>query len=123
MLALVVCALVVALAYPTRQYIAQQSKIAEQREQAEQAGKRVEQLREEKARWQDPEHVRAEAREHLHFVLPGETGYTIVDPDSGMDVQRSSSRTGAGRPWHENLWDGIDAADRADARGATPAPR
>jgi cell division protein FtsB len=115
-LALVLCALVVALAYPTRQYIAQRSDIAEQREQAEQARKRVEELREEKARWQDPNHVKAEARERLHFVMPGETGYKIVAPEAGLDVQRSSARAGADRPWYGNLWAGVDAADTGRRR-------
>src|SRR5882757_2796043 len=57
LLALVLCALVVALAYPTRESIAQRGEIADQRRAAEAAKKQVEQLREEKARWQDPEYV------------------------------------------------------------------
>ena len=91
-------ALVVALAYPTRQYIAQRSRIAEQRAQEEQARKRVQQLRELKARWQDPAYVRARAREHLHYVMPGETGYTMVGPDADAVVWPSVERPGVGRP-------------------------
>uniref|UniRef100_UPI0008499431 FtsB family cell division protein n=1 Tax=Actinacidiphila rubida TaxID=310780 RepID=UPI0008499431 len=78
LLALVLCSLVVALAYPMRQYVAQRSDIADQRRQAREAEKKVEQLRQEKARWQDPDYVRAQAREHLHYVMPGETGYQVA---------------------------------------------
>jgi cell division protein FtsB len=120
LLALVLCALVVALAYPTRQYIAQRSDIADQRRQAEQAERKVEQLREEKARWQDPDYVKAQARAHLHFVLPGETGYSVAgsaasgDPDPAAE-RRATSEAAAHRPWYDNLWDGVDQADTAAA--------
>ncbi|MFD3455324.1 septum formation initiator family protein [Streptomyces sp. NPDC058691] len=120
LLALVVCALVVALAYPTRQYVAQRSQIADQRKQAEQARKRVEELREEKARWQDPEYVKAQARARLHYVLPGETAYTVVKPagapaggDDAAGPRRGESDNAARRPWYANLWDGVDHADAA----------
>ncbi|MFF0437173.1 septum formation initiator family protein [Streptomyces sp. NPDC004327] len=109
-LALVVCSLVVALAYPMRQYVSQQGEIADQERKAADAAKRVEELRDEKARLQDPAYVRRLAREHLHYVLPGETGFTVNDPDA-----RTRPRTdqgGTDRPWYDNLWDGVDSADR-----------
>ncbi len=111
-LALTVCALVVALAYPTRQYIAQRSQIADQRKQAQQALRRVEQLREQRARWADPDYVRAQAREQLHYVLPGETGYTMPGrPAAAGSGGGSSSSAAARRPWYDNLWDGVNSAD------------
>ncbi|MFW6695524.1 FtsB family cell division protein [Streptomyces sp. MAR4 CNX-425] len=108
-LALVVCSLVVALAYPLRQYIAQRAEVAELEREKAQAEKRVEELRDEKARWRDPEYVRRQAREHLHYVLPGETGYLMRD---GSGSARSGEAgSAADRPWYDNLWDGLDAAD------------
>jgi cell division protein FtsB len=82
-LALVVCSLVVALAYPTRQWISQRSEIADQQRQVERARKAVKTLRDERARWQDPAYVERQAREHLHYVRPGETGYTVVGRTAG----------------------------------------
>ncbi|MEE1755921.1 FtsB family cell division protein [Streptomyces sp. SP18CS02] len=108
-LALVVCSLVVALAYPMRQYVSQQSEIAEQQRMAAEARERVEQLRDEKARLQDDAYIRRLAREHLHYVLPGETGYTVIDPAAGR--QRRTDQGAADRPWYSNLWDGVDSAD------------
>ena len=116
-LALVLFTLVVALAYPTRQYLEQRAAIAEQRRAAEEARKRVKELREEKARWQDPDYVRAEARRRLHFVMPGEVGYVLLDPDTAVDVRRSSAPTDTGGSADHSLWDlwagsGTDTADR-----------
>ncbi|MFJ7946688.1 septum formation initiator family protein [Streptomyces sp. NPDC096354] len=109
-LALVVCSLVVALAYPMRQYVSQRDEIADQERLAQEAEARTEELRDEKARLQDDAYIRRLAREHLHYVLPGETGYTVVDPDAAEERSGGSGETD--RPWHSNLWDGVDSADR-----------
>ncbi|MFE6223357.1 MULTISPECIES: septum formation initiator family protein [unclassified Streptomyces] len=109
-LALVVCSLVVALAYPIRSYVSQQGEIADQERKAAEAARRVEELRDEKARLQDPAYVRRLAREHLHYVLPGETGFTVNDPGAA-DRPRADQGT-SDRPWYDNLWDGVDNADR-----------
>ncbi|WP_037910393.1 FtsB family cell division protein [Actinacidiphila yeochonensis] len=118
LLALVLCSLVVVLAYPTRQYIAQRSAIADQRRQAEQAEQRVKQLREEKARWQDPAYVEAQARTYLHYVRPGETGFTLVGTAASGSLDPAAEngaadKAAANRPWYANLWDGVDHADTA----------
>ncbi|MEU6984796.1 septum formation initiator family protein [Streptomyces sp. NPDC046324] len=110
-LALVVCSLVVALAYPMRQYVSQRGEIAEQERQAADAAARVEELRDEKARLQDPAYVRRLAREHLHYVMPGETGFTLNDPEA--ERARRTEQGAAEHPWYSDLWDGVD---RADAR-------
>ncbi len=111
-LALTVCALVVALAYPTRQYIAQRSQIAGQRKQAQQARRQVEQLREQRARWADPSYVRARARQELHYVLPGETAYVMPGGSSADgSADGSGSSRAADRPWYDNLWDGVNSSD------------
>ncbi|MFD7320841.1 septum formation initiator family protein [Streptomyces sp. NPDC059875] len=108
-LALVVCSLVVALAYPMRQYVSQRGEIAEQERQAAEAAARVEELRDEKARLQDPAYVRRLAREHLHYVQPGETAFTVNDPEA--ERARREEQGAAERPWYSNLWDGVDHAD------------
>ncbi|MEU9358103.1 septum formation initiator family protein [Streptomyces sp. NPDC051840] len=109
-LALIVCSLVVALAYPMRQYISQRDQIAEQERLSQEARQRTEELRDEKARLKDDAYIRRLARQHLHYVLPGETGYTVVDPDAAEERRGDPGATG--RPWHSNLWDGVDSADR-----------
>ncbi|AIR98805.1 FtsB family cell division protein [Streptomyces glaucescens] len=113
LLALVLCSLVVALAYPIRQYVAQRAEIADLREEQRQARERVEQLRDAKARWQDDAYAEQQIRKRLHYVMPGETGYVVIDPDA---AERSRTDTeGADRPWYSNVWDGVDKADASDS--------
>ncbi|MFF8846635.1 septum formation initiator family protein [Streptomyces sp. NPDC015127] len=109
-LALVVCSLVVALAYPMRQYVSQRAEIAEQERRMAEAREQVEELRDEKARLQDDMYIRRLAREHLHYVLPGETGYTVIDPETAEE--RREDEGAADRPWYSNVWNGVDNADR-----------
>lgn len=111
-LVLVVCSLIVALAYPMRQYVSQRGEIAEQQRLAREARQRVEELRDERARLQDDAYVQRLAREHLHYVMPGETGYVMSDPRAAEE--RRSDQGAADRPWYSNLLDGVDSADRAD---------
>ncbi|MFD4659935.1 septum formation initiator family protein [Kitasatospora sp. NPDC058444] len=94
-LVLVLCSLVAILAYPTRQFISQRAEISAQRAKADHARQQVEQLRREKARWQDPEYVKAQARARLHYAVPGETPYIAVDPAGQASAQPSSSAAGA----------------------------
>jgi cell division protein FtsB len=112
LLALVVCSLVVALAYPMRQYVAQRAEIADMERQRRQAQERVEQLRDLKARWQDDAYAEQRIRERLHHVMPGETGYVVIDPDAAK--QSRTDLGAADRPWYSNVWDGVDKADASD---------
>lgn len=111
-LVLVVCSLIVALAYPMRQYVSQRGDIAEQEQLTREAAKRVEELRDEKARLQDDAYIQRLAREHLHYVMPGETGYIMTDPWAAEE--RRADQGAADRPWYSNLLDGVDSADRED---------
>ncbi|MFI6562622.1 septum formation initiator family protein [Streptomyces sp. NPDC050534] len=111
LLALVVCSLVVALAYPIRQYVSQRSQISDLQRQKEQARERVEQLRDLKARWQDDSYAEQQIRQRLHYVMPGETGYVVIDPNA---AKQSRSELGAAdRPWYTNVWDDVDKSDAA----------
>ncbi|MFJ4921314.1 septum formation initiator family protein [Streptomyces sp. NPDC088725] len=118
-LALVVCTLVVALAYPMRQYVSQRNDIADQERTARDARQRVEDLRDEKARLQDDAYIERLARENLHYVKPGETSFTVIDPNARK--QDPDDEGAADRAWYSNLMDGVDGADRPDA--VTPADR
>ncbi|MGP4115473.1 FtsB family cell division protein [Streptomyces sp. 4N509B] len=126
LLVLVVGGLVVALAYPVRQYVAQRADIAEQRREVAEARERVERLRDQEARWQDPAYVEQQAREHLQYVRPGETG--LVFPGSGdadeeaeetqearetREARREEREAAEERPWFEELWNGVDPSSGA----------
>ena len=111
LLVLVLCSLIVALAYPIRQYVSQRADIADMERERDQARQRVEQLRDLKARWQDDAYAEQQIRLRLHYVMPGETGFTVVDPDAAK--QSRADLGAADRPWYANVWDGVDKADAA----------
>jgi cell division protein FtsB len=112
-LALVFCSLIAVLAYPTRQFIAQRAQIAQQQVAARQAQAQVDELRRERARWQDPAYVEAQARERLHYAFPGETPLVAVDPSPGASVAPSAQRGSVTQPWYDSLFETLDTADAA----------
>jgi cell division protein FtsL len=127
-LAVVACALLLMLAYPVRQYLAQRSQIASTRESLAAARERVAALEAANRRWADPGYIKAQARVRLHFVVPGETAYVVVDPHSapgrapGTAAVRTSPLrvpTPAETPeqsassWFARLWASTQAAATA----------
>ncbi|MEU6280842.1 septum formation initiator family protein [Streptomyces sp. NPDC047028] len=112
LLALVLCSMIVALAYPMRQYVSQRAEIADVQKQQDQARERVEQLRDLKARWQDDAYAEQQIRKRLHYVRPGETGYTVAG--QGTAQQSRTDLRAARRPWYANVWDGVDRSDASD---------
>ena len=112
LLALVLCTLVVALAYPIRQYVSQRAEIADLQREKAQAAERVEKLRDLKARWQDDAYAEQQIRQRLHYVMPGETGFIVADPDAAK--QSRTDLGAADRPWYANVWDGVDKSDASD---------
>ena len=114
LLVMVVCTLVVALAYPLRQYVSQRAEIAERRREVARLEREVDALREQKARWSDPAFVEQQARAHLFFLRPGEVGYVFQgggrpEPDGLHSRVSGEVET---RAWYDRLWQRVDAADR-----------
>ncbi|NHC45848.1 FtsB family cell division protein [Motilibacter aurantiacus] len=115
-LALVVCALALSLAYPLREYLGQRSEIAALRERTAQQEQRVAQLEADKARWQDPAYLRTQAEERLHRVPPGESHFVVKEPDRStarQDTEEAAPRADerGERPWFGTLWESVEAAD------------
>jgi cell division protein FtsB len=111
LLALVLCTLVVALAYPIRQYVSQRGEIEDLQRQQQEAKERVDRLRDQKARWQDDAFAEQRIRERLHMVMPGETGYVVPSERAAAERAEQGAED---RPWYSNVWDGVDKADQAD---------
>lgn len=110
-LAVVVCAIALSLAYPIREYIAQRREIAALREQQRTAQQQVEQLARHKQRLGDESYIKREARRRLHYCMPGEKCYVVLDgsnPSGQAARQGSPPRT---PPWYVTLWRSVEAAD------------
>jgi hypothetical protein len=56
--------------------------------------------------WQDPEYIKSQARERLHFVLPGERQYIVVEgenTESQSGTTKIASALVDGQPWYARL--------------------
>jgi cell division protein FtsB len=114
-LALVVCLLAISLAYPLREYLAQRGEIGTIRAQVAHQQRSVAALRAEQKRWQDPAYVERQARQRLHFVMPGETSYVVLEPDEAPapdGVVSSAPRPVVHRPWFSDLWRTVEVAGK-----------
>ncbi len=110
MLFLVLALLVVSFAWPVREFVRQQAQLDQLRTQATQTQARVDSLEALKKRWADPAYVEAQARDRLHFVLPGETGYVVLG--TPQPTQKDAPTQGPPpKAWFSNLWDTVKAAD------------
>lgn len=58
----------------------QQQQIADLKAQVQQAKDSLVALKTQRNRWNDPAFVRAQARNRLFYVMPGEVSYIVMDP-------------------------------------------
>lgn len=75
-------------------FLNQRREISEMEESIRQAEQAVEEMQAERDRWQDPVYIRAQARDRLYYVLPGEVSYLVMDSE-GMDFSDTSGTVGA----------------------------
>jgi len=119
MLALVVCLLAISLAYPLREYLSQRGDIADYRATVAEQEKRVAELQTQHERWSDEAYVQAQARERLHYVMPGETSYVVLESDDApasdgvVDALPTETKRS---PWFTDLWSSVEAAGRTGTR-------
>ncbi|WP_022881385.1 FtsB family cell division protein [Gryllotalpicola ginsengisoli] len=70
---------VLIIAPTARLYAQQQDQIAKLESQNSAKKAKVESLKKQVDDWDDPAYIRAQARERLLYVMPGETSYLIID--------------------------------------------
>ncbi|WP_210506914.1 septum formation initiator family protein [Naasia sp. SYSU D00057] len=117
-LALVVLSIVV-LAPSLRMLIEQRQEIAQLEASLEQQRQTVEDLQEQRARWDDPAYIKAQARDRLFYVMPGEYPYLIIDDvAAGEAVDPEPASTGIEETkvdWASSLLSSYFAAGLSDA--------
>ncbi len=111
-LAVVVCAIALSLAYPIREYIAQRREIAALREQQRVAQQQVEQLAQHKKRLGEESYIKREARRRLHYCMPGEKCYVVLDGREASGQAAQQGRAPRTPSWYVTLWRSVEAADK-----------
>ena len=113
MLAVALASVALALALPFKVWVAQRGQISDLQAQTRAAQQRIAQLRDEQQRWQDPDFIKQQARERLHYVMPGETAYVVLDD---RNAKRSHARHHTAKPaeltgpWYSRLWQSTQIA-------------
>ncbi|MCL2736424.1 MAG: septum formation initiator family protein [Propionibacteriaceae bacterium] len=106
-------------------YLSQQRDIAEANAQIADHNAQIADLNDQLQRWQDPAYVRAQARDRLGWVMPGEVGYRVIDAN-GQIIGGTVGLTPAvddttPTPWYDTLWASLSAADQpTPPEGAQP---
>jgi cell division protein FtsB len=119
-IALSVVLLILTMSYATslRIYFSQAHEISATKAEIAERQQRILQLQGELARWDDEGYVRSQARERLGWVVPGETGFTVVDEEGrplggGAEIKaESAADEPAQNSWWSKLWGSVEAADR-----------
>jgi type II secretory pathway pseudopilin PulG len=103
-----------------QKWLIQRSEIESARAQVSLARRDVASLKLQRARWADAEYVKAQARARLNYVMPGETGFVLVNPkrtpSRSADPGKSAAQVPTGdRPWFSDIW--LSAQVAADPSG------
>jgi len=108
-----------------RVWVVQSQDLAAAQAQIEQRTARVAELENELARWEDPAYVRAQARNRLGWVMPGEIGYRVIGTD-GQVMSGTTEIEGVGEAQTSDLasrwWDKL-AVSMRQADEPDPLPR
>jgi type II secretory pathway pseudopilin PulG len=112
-LAVALASVALALALPFKVWVAQRGQISDLHSQTRAAQQRIAQLRAEQQQWQDPDYVRQQARQRLHYVLPGETAYVVLDDRKAKRAKahhKTRPATQLTGPWYSRLWQSVQVA-------------
>jgi cell division protein FtsB len=119
-LAVIVCALVLALTYPIRAYVGQRANIRSLEQQRTDAQRRVDALEAERAHWDNPAFVEAQARARLRYVKPGEKSLVVIGPQPSAPAASAAPagprEAAPNDPWYQRLWSTVEVA------GTPPKP-
>jgi len=113
-LAVVICAVVLSLAYPVREYLAQRQQIDQLMAQQQTMLAQVKNLQAQQAKLSEPSYIEQLARQELDMCFPGTQCYVIEGSQpliNGIAPLRSGPE-----PWYAKLWQSVEQADASPAK-------
>jgi cell division protein FtsB len=110
-LAVVVCAIAMSLAYPIREYVAQRRQIAQLEQEKTDALRQLGKLVERRKQLEDPEYIKQQAKRRLHMCEPDAKCFVVLDDDPGQASATTAAKNAGKAPWYLTLWESVQAAD------------
>lgn len=98
--------IIVLISSPLQKYFAQRVQINSLQTQLAANLNALEEARNELELWKDPNYIKSQARARLHFVLPSERQYILVNEIDleGVDkANQIASNVPAGLPWYTRV--------------------
>ena len=113
-LAVVICASALSLAYPVRAYLAQRQQIDQLVTQQQAMAAQVKSLQAKQAKLSDRSYVEQLARQELDMCFPGTQCYIVEGSEPLSNGSRPQPSGPA--PWYAKLWQSVQQADASPAR-------
>jgi cell division protein FtsB len=114
LLAVVICAIALSLAYPVREYIAQRQQIDQLLALQQANAAQLQALQQQDDKLTQTWYVEQQAEDQLHMCFPREQCYEIV---SGQSAQAAAVKKQAVTdPWYATLWQSVQRADAEPGR-------
>ena len=115
-LAVVICAIALSLAYPIREYVTQRQQIDALVTQQQAMLARVKSLQAQQARLSSSSYIEQLARQELDMCFPGTQCYIVKGGPSAAGTAPPAKPGPA--PWYDKLWRSVQ---QADVHQASPA--
>jgi cell division protein FtsB len=109
LLAVVICAIALSLAYPVREYIAQRQQIDQLLAQQAMTSAQVKALQGQAAALGQASYVEQRARDELHMCFPDEKCYQVI---AGPVPAAPAPARPAASPWYSRLWQSVQRANQ-----------
>lgn len=118
-LAVVVCAIAMSLAYPVREFVAQRRYIAQLEQQQARELAAIKEQEERRERLMNPDYARRVARERLFYCDPGQKCYVVMNERPAQGRSTAVAKQVVRPPWYQTLWRSVEAADTGGGTKAT----
>ena len=113
-LAVVICAIALSLAYPVREYVAQRRQIDQLVAEQQTMQAQVKGLEAEQVRLSDRAYIEQLARQDLDMCFPGTQCY-VIEGGPSLAGGAAAKRSGPA-PWYDKLWQSVKQADSGPAK-------
>jgi cell division protein FtsL len=113
-LAVVICAIALSLAYPVREYIAQRQQIDYMVAQQQTMLAQVKSLEAQQAKLSSRKYIEQLAQQELDMCLPGTQCYIVEGSQPSISTARAPKPGPA--PWYAKLWQSVQQADASPAK-------